>query len=102
MRRVAAAAVLALGAWLLVPVQHADAGSKGGERCVTHEEYRKVHEGMRKTRVERIFDAAGHQSWRTGRYEIRVFTPCTDRRFGWINVNYKDAHVDAKRAFWGG
>src|SRR4051812_23134443 len=102
MRRVAATAALALGAWLLVPVQHADASPKAGERCVTHEEYRKVHDGMRKARVRRIFDSAGHRSWLAGRYEIRVYTPCTDRRFGWINVSYKDGRVEAMRAFWGG
>jgi hypothetical protein len=102
MRRVAATAALVLGAWLLVPVQSADATAKAGERCVTHEEYRKVHDGMRKARVRHIFDSAGHQSWLEGRYEIRVYAPCTDRMFGWVNVNYMDGHVHAMRVFWGG
>jgi hypothetical protein len=100
MRRVAATAVLALGAWLLVPVHHADASSKS-ERCVTRAEYRKVHDRMRKARVHRIFDSAGHQSWLEGRYEIRTYTPCTDRQFGWVNVNYRDGRVYAKRVYWG-
>ena len=101
MRRVAATAVLALGAWLLVPIHHADASSKGGERCVTRAEYRKVHDRMRKARVHRIFDSAGHQSWLEGRYEIRTYTPCSDRQFGWVNVNYRDGRVYAKRVYWG-
>jgi hypothetical protein len=101
MKRVAAAATLILGAWLLVPVQHADASSKGGERCVTHDEYRKVHDGLTKTRVQGIFDSAGQRNWREGRYEIRSYTPCTDRRFGWVTVNYKDGRVVAKRVYWG-
>ena len=101
MKRVAAAVALVLGAWLLVPVQHAGASSKGGERCVTHEEYRKIHDGLRKTQVRSIFDSAGHRSWLGDRYEIRVYTPCTDRQFGWININYKDGRVDAKRVYWG-
>ena len=106
MRRLAATAALAVGAVLLVPVQPADAGAKAGaggkaERCVTRAEYRKVHDGLRKARVHRIFDSAGTRSWLEGRYEIRNYTPCTDRQFGYVTVNYKDGRVDAKRAYWG-
>jgi hypothetical protein len=100
MRRLAAAAALAIGAGLLVPIQHADADLKA-ERCVTREEFRKVHDGMAKARVHAIFDSSGRQSWRLGRYEVRNYTPCTDRQFGWVTVNYKDGRVDAKRAYWG-
>jgi hypothetical protein len=97
MRRLAAIAALSLGAWLLTPVQHADAS----ERCVTHAEYKKVHKSMTKARVHRIFDSAGKQYWAEGRYEIRVYTPCTDRRFGWVHVNYKEGRVVAKSVNWG-
>jgi hypothetical protein len=100
MRRLTAAAALAVGASLLVPIQHADAGLKA-ERCVTRAEFRKVHDGMKKARVHAIFDSAGIRSWLEGRYEVRNYTPCTDRQFGWVTVNYKDGRVDAKRAYWG-
>jgi hypothetical protein len=101
MKRVAAAAALVLGAWLLIPIQHADAGSKASERCVTRDEYRKVHNGLKKARVIRIFDSPGRQMWLEGRYEIRSFVPCSSRQFGYVNVNFKDGRVVAKRAFWG-
>jgi hypothetical protein len=101
MRRLASAAALALGVWLLAPTAHADAGSKAGERCVTHEEYQKIHDGLAKARVQRIFDSAGHLYLREGRLEIRSYEPCTDRRFGWVDVNYMDGRVDAKRVHWG-
>jgi hypothetical protein len=102
MRRTAAAATLVLGAWLLVPIQHADAGaSDKAERCVTRVEYRKVHDGMTKKRVHRIFDSAGTQTFLEGRYETRNYTPCTDRQFGWVNVSYKETRVVAKQVYWG-
>jgi hypothetical protein len=71
------------------------------ERCVTRTEYRKVHDGFTKARVHRIFDSAGTQTLLEGRYEIRNYTPCSDRRFGWVNVSYKEGRVTAKQAYWG-
>jgi len=71
------------------------------EKSLARAEYRKVHDGLRKARVHRIFDSAGTRSWLEGRYEIRNYTPCPDRQFGYVTVNYKDGRVDAKRAYWG-
>lgn len=96
MKKIAAAAALSLGVWLLVPIQHADAA----ERCVTRVEFRKVKVGMKKARVHSIFDSSGRKSYSVGRFESRNYTPCTDRQFGWVVVSYKDGRVYAKDASW--
>jgi hypothetical protein len=97
MNRIAAATALALGVWLLTPVPPADAT----EKCVTRAEFHKVKDGMTKDRVKRIFDSGGKESVTIGDYETRNYTPCTDRDYGWVTVNYDRARVVAKDAYWG-
>src|SRR3954453_16071216 len=101
MRRPALIAALALGAGLLSPVPQASAGTTDGERCVTRAEYHQVQNGLTKKHVHRIFDSAGERYMREGRFEIRTYNPCSDRRFGWVTVNYIDGRVTSKRAHFG-
>jgi hypothetical protein len=96
-RRTAASAALALGALALVPIQPADAA----ERCVTKDEFHQVRRDMRIAKVHRIFDSDGRQVYDIGHFEKRSYTPCTDRRLGWVSVSFKDGHVSSKDAYWG-
>ena len=67
----------------------------------TKTEFRAVKRDMRQARVHRIFDSDGKQLYDIGHYEKRSYTPCTDRRFGWLYVSYKDGRVASKDVSWG-
>jgi hypothetical protein len=70
--------------------------------CVTKSEYRKVHKGMTKKRVHRIFDNRGHRQAfaQSGGHtaEIRGYRTCSP--FSAIAVSYGDGRLDAKSAVW--
>lgn len=51
-------------------------------RCVTHQEYRKVHEGMKKNRVHRIFDIRGEFADGAAGGYTRFYGSCESRRIG--------------------
>lgn len=96
MKKFAAAVAMGIGALVLAPVQPADAATN----CVSKAEFRKVTHGMTKTRVHRIFDTAGKQSFVMGGYESREYKTCTSR-YGFVYVDYDHKKVDSKSAFWG-
>ena len=96
----AALSLCTAGALTVAPPAAADTAG-----CVSRVEYRKVHDGMTKKRVHRIFDTRGQQSWAMssgGRYyESRDYKPCTSPRWGFVWVDYINGRVDAKTVYWG-
>ena len=73
--------------------------------CVAKIEYRNVNRGMDKANVHHRFDTYGKQfsSYVIGgdHYQSREYKPCTDRRYGFVWVDYKNGHVTGKAAYWG-
>jgi Ni/Co efflux regulator RcnB len=71
-------------------------------RCVTKAEYRRVHDGMRRARVHRIFDTRGHRDAIAGSgptlTEVRGYRTC--RRGSAVSVSYRNRRVTAKFAVW--
>lgn len=57
-------------------------GAADAPRCVTHKEFKRVHQGMAKSRVERIFGARGEfESGAAGGYTI-YYGSCQVIRIG--------------------
>ena len=100
---IGAASAVCLSAGLVLAAAPAQAGS---ERCVTRHEYRNVHRGMEKANVHNRFDSAGKQtsafSIGGDHYQSREYKPCTDRRYGFVWVDYKNGRVQSKGVYWGG
>jgi len=99
--RLAIAGVVAFGlTGMTVPAAHADTPG-----CVSKQEFRKVKDGFKKRRVHRIFDTRGRQTsiFRVGgeTYESREYKPCSDRKYGFVWVDYVNGRLDAKYAYWG-
>lgn len=80
------------------PVAHADT-----PRCVTKAEYERVHQGMTKRRVHRIFDVRGHRTVisRGGGVVVEVRRYRTCRRDSAVSVAYENRRVSGKSAVWG-
>jgi hypothetical protein len=80
-----------------VPPAYADS-----ERCVSRAEFNRVHDGMPKRRVHRIFDVHGHRTVfvKVGRFstEIRRYRGCPRRSR--ISVVYGNGRVESKAARW--
>ena len=73
--------------------------------CVTKTEFRKIHKGMKRERVHRIFDTNGRQTstfWIGGdHYSSRDYRACRHPRWSIVSVDYLNARVDGKFAYWG-
>ncbi len=98
MRKTVCALVLVVASvGIGVPMAHAD--SRG---CVTRGEYQRVHDGMRKARVHRIFDTRGRRETasvaRGDIFEIRSYRTC--RRGAGVSVHYRNRRVTAKVGIW--
>ena len=97
-----AAATLALVGVPLVGVGPASADTPG---CVSKAEYKKATHGMQKAKVHRIFDTSGRQSSTYNisgtHYETRDYKPCTNPKYGFVGIDYKNGKVDGKYAYWG-
>jgi hypothetical protein len=92
-----ALAVASIG--VLAPTAHAET-----PRCVTRVEYKRVHDGMSKHRVYRIFDIHGRRVAisRSGggvTSEVRSYRTC--RPNSAVSVAYGNGRVTAKSAIWG-
>lgn len=72
--------------------------------CVNKNEYRRIKHNRSKTRVQRIFDTAGKQTYQFNvggsRYQSREYRSCYGR-WGFVSIDYKDGKVDGKFAYWG-
>jgi hypothetical protein len=94
----AALTVGTAGALTLAPAPaSADTGG-----CVTKTEFRKVHKGMKKQRVHRIFDTRGHRDAfaQSGGHtaEIRSYRTCSP--YSAVAISYGDGRLDGKSAVW--
>lgn len=82
---------------VLAPTAHADT-----PRCVTRAEYERVHNGMSKRRVHRIFDIRGRRVAISSSggitSEIRRYRTC--RSNSAVSVAYGNGRVTAKSAIW--
>ncbi|MGH3484796.1 MAG: hypothetical protein ACRDPQ_16375 [Nocardioidaceae bacterium] len=98
---VGAGAALALGSTVALS-SPAAADTPG---CVTKTEFRKIHKGMKRERVHRIFDTNGRQTytfWIGGdHYSSREYRACRHPRWSLVSIDYKNARVDGKFAYWG-
>lgn len=98
---VGAGAALALGSTVVVS-SPAAADTPG---CVTKSEFRKVRKDMKRERVHRIFDTNGRQTytyWIGGdHYSGREYRACRHPRWSIVQVDYVNARVDGKFAYWG-
>ncbi len=96
------AAGLALALGSLVVATSPAAAAQDTPRCVTKKEYRKVHKGMTKKRVHRIFDTRGRRDAfaQSGGHtaEIRSYRTCS--RFSAVSISYGDGRLDGKSAVW--
>jgi hypothetical protein len=94
-------AALALGS-TVVAITPASADTPG---CVSKAEFRKVHKGMTRQRVQRIFDTKGHQVytwWISGdHYSGREYRACRHPQWSIVSIDYVNGKVDAKFAYWG-
>lgn len=70
--------------------------------CVSKGEYKRVHEGMRKRRVHRVFGARGrrvaYSQYRGYRAEIRRYRGCKRRTR--VSVAYGNRRLQSKSASW--
>jgi hypothetical protein len=98
----AATAVSSFGVIALAPAASADT-----EGCVVRSEYQKVHKGMRKSSVQRIFDTNGNRQAiaHSGGYtsEIRSYRTCS--QYSAVSVAFDSGpgeplRVSAKSAVW--
>ena len=100
MKKLVLALVCALA--LLAPVSVA-APAQAAEAYVTKVEFKKVTKGMSITRVHKILDTKGKQSWVGFGYQSREYK--TGSQFGFVMIDYKKRNgvwrLDAKTAFWG-
>ena len=89
----AASLALALGS-LVVATSPATA-AQDTPGCVTKREYRKIHKGMTKKRVDRIFDT--RRSWfaggSAGRYK-RTYQSCDFQHAAWIQYKRRQGKPD--------
>jgi hypothetical protein len=96
-----AGSALALGSIVATP-NVASADTAG---CVTKTEFRKIHKGMKRERVHRIFDTNGRQSytfWIGGdHYSGRTYRACRHPQWSIVTVDYVNARVEGKFAYWG-
>jgi|SRR5262245_31121647 hypothetical protein len=73
--------------------------------CVAKTEFRKVHKGMKRERVHRIFDTNGRQSytyWIGGdHYSGRDYRACKHPSWSLVSIDYENGRVDSKFAYWG-
>jgi hypothetical protein len=94
-------AALALGS-TFVATTPASADTRG---CVTKAEFHKIHQGMSRERVGRIFDTKGHQTstfWISGdHYSTRDYRACRHPRWSLVSIDYLNGKVDGKFAYWG-
>jgi hypothetical protein len=90
-----ALAVASVG--VLAPTAHADT-----PHCVTRAEYERVHDGMSKRRVHRIFDIPGRRVSISSSggltSEIRSYRTCKPNSA--VSVAYGNGRVTAKSAVW--
>ena len=96
--------IIALAASIAIagmPIVVAPSANAAGTRCVSKAEYRHVKIGMAKKRVHAIFDTAGKQISAGYGYESREYKPCSDRRYGFVWVDYYHGKVESKYAYWG-
>lgn len=70
--------------------------------CVSKGEFKRVHDGMRKRRVHRIFGARGRRAaysqYSGYRVEIRRYRGC--KRRSRVSVAYGNRRVQSKSARW--
>jgi hypothetical protein len=96
-KTVCAFALVLTGIGVTVPPAYADS-----ERCVSRGEFSRVHDGMSKRRVHRIFDVRGRRTVfvKVGRFstEIRRYRGCPRRSR--ISVVYGNGRVESKAARW--
>lgn len=80
-----------------VPPAHADTN-----HCVSRGEFGRVHDGMSKRRVHRIFDVRGRRTVfvKVGRFstEVRRYRGCPRRSR--ISIVYGNRRVKSKAARW--
>lgn len=102
LRAVAVTGALAMGVAVVSVPAVAQADTPG---CVTKREFRKVHNGMSKTRIHRILDTRGKQSsiFTSGgdRYESREYRSCRAPSWSMVSVDYENNRVSGKFAYWG-
>ena len=103
MRKTLAGALTAV-ALVAGPVAIAAAPAEAaGSAVVTKSEYRKIRKGMSITRVHRIFDTRGKQSFHMSGYQSREYR--TTKRYGFVMVDFErrggEWKVSSKAAFWG-
>jgi len=67
--------------------------------CVVRTEFRQVHKGMTKTRVQRIFDTGGTLN-SAARHEVRTYPACSRPRLSYVSVHFSGGKVIAKFAIW--
>jgi hypothetical protein len=101
LRRFAGLLTTLLLAIPVVVLNASSASAYGTPGCVTHAEYRRVHKGYTVARVKRIFDARGKIISQGYGYQEREFKPCTDRRYGFVDITFYHKRLDSKSAYWG-
>ena len=83
---------LAIGMALVTVVAPAAQADTPG--CVTKGEFDRVHNGMRISRVHRVFDTAGHVDVHVGNLSVRKYR--TSPRHSAVSVTFRRGHVSAK------
>ena len=68
--------------------------------CVTRSEYRQVHSGTAKLRVQRIFDTGGKSVSKAGGHDVRVYRACHRPRLAYVSVHFSNGQVILKFAVW--
>lgn len=106
-RIVAASVVFIAGSAIALPAAHAEGGDQ--RPCVTRGEYRAVHKGMTKAKVQAIFDTKGKRqaiAW-SGGYasEVRSYRTCSP--YSAVSVAFdkrpgRPFKLSAKSAVWTG
>ena len=101
---IAALAVAALATIGLVAV---DAPAQAAGGCVTRAEYRQVHRGMTKAKVDRKLGTRGHRETgaRSGGYRSEIWSYNTCDRWSVVSVAYDGRtnaplKLSAKSAVW--
>ena len=68
--------------------------------CVARSEFRQVHSGMAKLRVQRIFDTDGTSVSKAGGHDVRVYRACVRPRLAFVSVHFSGGQVILKFAVW--
>ena len=92
-RSTAVAAALAVGS-LMLTAAPAQADTDG---CVTKAEFKKVRKGWKMTRVHRVFDTNGKQSWFTDAYPSLGIPAEQGREYRHCASKYSIVTVDFAR-----